>query len=102
MGHVVGACKVSPCGYGLRGVYIWVARRVRRGLLHKTACVALQSRDWFGFREGTPFVLGAGMGVEGGTSGHVVSPWGVVPRMRRPVLGTGGLVVQCWEERWVH
>jgi len=47
------------------------------------------------FARGTPFALGAGMGAEGGTSGHVVSPWGVVPRMGRPVLGTGGLVVRC-------
>ena len=64
MGHIVGACKVSPCGYGVRGVYIWVARQVRRGLLHKTARVVSRSRDWFGFREGDAVRAG-------GRRGHV-------------------------------
>ena len=68
MGHVVGACKVSPCGYGVRGVYIWVARRVRRRLLHETARVASRSRDWFGFREGDTVRAGGGYG---GGRGHV-------------------------------
>ena len=96
MGHVVGACKVSPCGYGGWGsIFGWPGRfdagcctkplASRRG--HVTGSV---------FARGTPFTLEAGMGVKGGTSGHVVSLWGVVPRMRRPVLGTGGLVVRRW------
>ena len=68
MGHVVGACKVSPCGYGVRGVYIWVARRVRCGLLRETARVASRSRDWFSFRERDAVHAGGGYG---GERGHV-------------------------------
>ena len=68
MGHIVGACKVSPCGYGGWGVYIWVAQQVRHGLLRETARITSRSCDWFGFCEGDAVRTGGGYG---GVRGHV-------------------------------
>ena len=53
------------------------------------------------FERDAPHVLGAGVGPERAVLGRVTGPRGVVPRMGGPVLGTGGLVVRCWGDRWV-